>query len=158
MFQLIKISPPQILRKHPDHLCGIPCKWHTADPSALRDGLAWVSVLDRPEHDPATQKLVPFPITDGIGYTVEDLTPDEIAARIPAPEPVTKLTLMRRLDDMGLWEQFKSLLTQLPPITQDAWALAQDIRKDDPILVQYGATIQSALGLTDEQFDSLLTP
>lgn len=115
-------------------------------------------MFDRPEYDQATQKLVPLPIIEGIGYSVVDLTDEEIAARIPAPQSVTKLTLMRRLDAMDMWDAFKALLTQLPPIAQDAWALAQDVRADDPILVQYGATIKAALGLTDQQFTELLTP
>jgi hypothetical protein len=75
---------------------------------------------------------------------------------LPASGEVSKLTLMRRLDALGKWGAFKSLLAQLPEIAQDAWTLAQAIRADDPIFVTYAETIKASLGLTDEQFTALL--
>jgi hypothetical protein len=74
----------------------------------------------------------------------------------PAPGDVSKLTLMRRLDALGKWGTFKTLLSQLPEIVQDAWTLAQSIRADDPLFVENAPTIKAYLGLTDEQFDALL--
>lgn len=86
---------------------------------------------------------------------------EEIAAlkagpAAPVPGDVTKLTLMRRLDALGKWSAFKTLLSQLPEIVQDAWTLAQSIRADDPLFVQNAPAIKAYLELTDEEFDSLL--
>jgi len=85
-------------------------------------------------------------------------TAEEAYAKFAAPKGVTKLTIMLRLDALGKWDTFKGLLTQLPQLTQDAWALAQDVKADDPMFLQYSATLKGALSLTDEQFDTLLTP
>ena len=130
----------------------------------------WVSLdlveHERPEnYDSETHRIErindEIDLDDGTltrGWRLVALTPEEIAARVPEVGGVTKLTLMRRLDDLGKWDTFKALITQLPPIAQDAWNLAQEVKSNDPILVQYGATIQAALQLTDEEYSTLLTP
>lgn len=79
-----------------------------------------------------------------------------IARATPPVLPVSKLTLMRRLSEIGKWSIFKYLISQLPEDTQDAWALAQAVSPDDPLFVQYAPGIKAALELTDEQFDALL--
>lgn len=68
---------------------------------------------------------------------------------------VSKLTIMRRLGDK--WPTLKAALSSLPEVVQDAWSLAQEIRADDPLFIQYGPQLKQLLGLTDDQFDSLLT-
>lgn len=159
-YQLIQISPPQILRTHPDPLCGILTRGEVADPNALRDGLAWVPVIEQPEYDPATQYLVPIPITEGIGYEVMDFTEEEIEARKPRRE-VTKLQLMENMLTIGgetMWVGFEELRAQLPSLEQTRWQLATSISEDHPTVEAYGSTIQAALGLTNEQFEQILTP
>ena len=84
-----------------------------------------------------------------------------LATAIPAPQPaahISKLTLMHRLNALGKWPAFKSLLTHLPEIVQDAWHLAQSISPADPLFVDAAPQIKAALELTDEQFDTLLFP
>jgi hypothetical protein len=158
MYQLIQLDPPQILRRHPDQLCGIPTRWHVADESAVRAGLSWVPVLDRPEYDPSTQKLVHLPITEGIGYSVADLTEEEIAARIPPVQGVTPLVIIERIVAIGSWETFEAALAAFPSYVEKSFYAATDIKTDHPLFVTYGAQFKTALGLTDEQFTALLTP
>lgn len=80
------------------------------------------------------------------------------AQGLPPAGDVSKLTLMRRLDQLGKWSAFKALLAQLPEIVQDAWTLAQAIRADDPLFVAHATAIKAYLELTDEQFVALLAP
>ena len=70
---------------------------------------------------------------------------------------VTKLTIKRRLDALGKWETFKAILAQAPEAVQDEWTLAQEIRSDDPMFTANRDAFRTALGLTDEDFDKLLT-
>lgn len=97
----------------------------------------------------------PMPTEEELALTHAEYLVD---SAIPAPVEISKLTLMRRLDALGKWPAFKELLLQLPEITQDAWALAQSIRSDDPLFVEAAPAIKGALSLTDEQFDGLLLP
>ena len=71
---------------------------------------------------------------------------------------VTKLTIKRRLDALGKWETFKAILAQAPEAVQDDWTLAQEIRADDPIFTANREAFQTALGLSNLEMDSLLTP
>ncbi len=84
-----------------------------------------------------------------------------LAAAIPTAQPVgsiSKLTLMHRLNALGKWPAFKSLLTHLPEIVQDAWHLAQSISPTDPLFVDAAPAIKAHLDLTDEQFAAILLP
>lgn len=72
------------------------------------------------------------------------------------PVEVTKLSIMRRLQELGKWAAFKSAMASLPDEAQDAWTLALSVKSDDPIFLQYGDSLKNALGLTDEQFAALL--
>lgn len=75
---------------------------------------------------------------------------------IPA-KGVTKLTIKRRLDALGKWETFKAILAQAPEEVQDEWTLAQEIRPDDPMFTANRDAFRDALGLTEDQFETLLT-
>lgn len=108
--------------------------------------------------------------------TKPDLTPDELAAvetayaedielftNPPQPESppvpvreIPKLVLMRRLEALGKWEQFKALLAAQPTL-DDAFWLAQTLMTDDPLFVQYAPVLKAQLEMTDEQFDALLS-
>lgn len=70
---------------------------------------------------------------------------------------VTKLTIKRRLDALGKWEKFKAILAQAPESVQDEWTLAQEIRADDPMFTANRDAFRDALGMTEEEFEGILT-
>lgn len=128
-------------------------------PWTAPEGYAYVPVIDRPEYDPETQHRERTLTAEEDGWTVRDLTEEELAARIPAPpeiEGVPKLTIKRRLG--AKWATLRAIIATLPEDTQDEWNLAQVIEADDPIFVANSAFLQAALELTEEEFAALLTP
>ena len=84
---------------------------------------------------------------------------EQVALPTPEPviQPVTKLTIKRRLDTLGKWQLFKAILAADENMG-DEWAIAQDIRSDDPMFVLNKAALKLALDLTDEEFEALLEP
>lgn len=158
-YQRINLAPlARILRPHGPH-DGVPVRWEAPDAMALPplpDAEAWVVVEDRPEFDPATQRLERVLTTERDGWDVVNLTEEELAAR-NQPQPVTKLTIKRRLESLGKWETFKAVLAQSPASVQDEWTLAQDIRPNDPIFSANKEGFRLALGLTEDEFNGLLT-
>lgn len=91
-----------------------------------------------------------------LGWEKRALTPEEIAARQPQPQPVTKLTLMRRLGPK--WATLKYILSQQEEVVQDAWQLAQEISPHDGLFLQHADSLKAALELSDEEFTSLFLP
>jgi hypothetical protein len=102
-----------------------------------------------------------------ISEAVSNLEP-QIAAwsasrqTIPAPEPVvvvelSKLSIRRRLRELGKEEAFGALLDSLPHARAD-WDDAQVLLTSDPLFTQFAQQFQAALGLTGEQFDSVIAP
>lgn len=79
----------------------------------------------------------------------------ELEARKPRVQGVTKLTIMRRLGDK--WPTLKAALSSLPEIVQDAWSLAQEIRADDPLFVEFRPQLMALLEMENEEFNALLT-
>ncbi len=71
--------------------------------------------------------------------------------------PITKLTLKRRLEDLGKWPAFKAFLASLGEAAVEEFALAAEIRSDDPAFQQIAPLAKQALGLTDEQYQQLLS-
>lgn len=77
----------------------------------------------------------------------------------PAPRklmPATKLTLMRRLGSK--WPLLKQVLAQMPETVRDAWELAQEIDPADGLFLEHRAALQTALGLSGDEFDQLFSP
>lgn len=79
-----------------------------------------------------------------------ELTPE------PAPVEIQKITLANRLNAMGKWGEFKRLLAQLPEFTRDSWEMATILRSDNPLFVEAAPMVKKGLGITDEQFKSLI--
>lgn len=158
IYQRITLNPlARVTRPHGPH-DGVPVRWSAPDAMdlpPLPSGEAWVVVEDRPAIDHDRQRLVRVLTTDRDGWDVVDLSPEELADR-HNPQPVTKLTIKRRLDALGKWEVFKAILAQAPEAVQDEWTLAQEIRADDPMFTANRDGFRTALGLTEDQFQKLL--
>jgi len=72
---------------------GIPTTWTGDNPPALPDGQAWAVVEDRPEPVEG-KKLVRVLTETRDGWDLVDLTPEEIAAKNPVPQNVTRRQLL----------------------------------------------------------------
>jgi hypothetical protein len=107
----------------------------------------WAVQPTAPSHDPATHRAE---------WTAE--AEWVLVEIVPPVHAISKLTLMRRLDALGKWADFKTLMSQLPEPVRDAWDLALEIRSDDAMFVANAATITTALGLTEAQYEALLAP
>ncbi len=116
------------------------------------DGYKYVADLPRPTETPEGYRWQRSLTLDNYGWEAVELPVVE-----PIVQPVTKLTIKRRLDVLGKWELFKTILDQTPAI-KDEWDIAQDIRADDPMFVSNAESLKLALGITDEEFDALLAP
>jgi hypothetical protein len=107
---------------------------------------------------------------DGLLAQVESLTAQiesmtkaqeviELAPITPQPIPaygVSKLSIMRRLGDK--WPTLKAALATLPETVQDSWTLALGISADDPLFIEFRPQLLTILEMTEEEFDTLLTP
>ena len=80
----------------------------------------------------------------------------ELEAQPSPAGGVSKLRIMRRLGEK--WPVLKAALNSLPELVQDAWLLAQEVRADDELFVEYRETLQTLLDLTADEFAALLTP
>jgi hypothetical protein len=69
---------------------------------------------------------------------------------------ISKLSIKRKLESYGKWNSFKTFLSTIPSVDDEFW-LAQSLRTDDPIFTQYSVIIKNQIGLSDEQFNALLT-
>lgn len=79
--------------------------------------------------------------------------PDEelIVSSSPGlPDSATKLGLKRAMVEVGRWEQVRAMIASDPAIAED-WALAVEIRRDDPI---FGAFVASG-SFTNEDVDAV---
>ena len=68
---------------------------------------------------------------------------------------ISKLTLRRRLREMGKEATFDAALDANPEARRD-WDDAVSIRTDDPMFTTQAPAFKSALGLTDAQFSALI--
>jgi hypothetical protein len=104
---------------------------------------------------------------DGLLSQVESLTAQvesmtkaqEIIEPQPQPLPtsgVSKLTIMRRLGDK--WPILKAAISTLPETVQDSWTLALGISAEDPLFIEFRPQLMSILEMTEEEFNTLLTP
>jgi len=161
IYKLFKISAGEIMSSHPDPSKGFLTPWNRPDDNPPPDpGIDMVWLVDeaRPNHDPSKQRLKRVKTETRLGWDLVDLTAQELAARVPEIEGVTKLTIMRRLEALNKWGTFKTILAQLSEQVQDGWSLAQEIKSDDPLFAANAAAFKGALSLTDAQFTALLTP
>lgn len=81
----------------------------------------------------------------------------ELPKPAPAARELSKLTLRRRLRDLGKEDLFDSTLDSIPHARAD-WDDARVIRTDDPLFTTNANAFKAALGLTNEQFTALLAP
>jgi len=95
-------------------------------------------------------------VTELAGELAKVMTNGGQPTDMPA-KGVTKLTIKRRLDALGKWETFKAILAQAPEAVQDEWTLAQEIRADDPMFTANRDAFRDALGMTEEEFEGILT-
>jgi hypothetical protein len=90
-----------------------------------------------------------------------DPTADEMSALFSSPALVvlklSKLGIRRKLRAMGKEDAFNTALAALPHAQAD-WDDAQEIRTDDALFVENAAALKTAVGLTDDEFASILTP
>jgi hypothetical protein len=158
-FYLIDKVSGSLLRRNPDfdHFPGV---WKRSGdlPAAALAGGSWV-YLEReefPPFDEETQKLVrDSNFETRYGWDVEALTDEEIEERTPS---IDKLTLFRRLQGMGLWGDFKAVIATMDEELRDAWEVTDAVKKTDPLVVAFAGDLQTALGVTPEQMEALLTP
>jgi FtsZ-binding cell division protein ZapB len=83
----------------------------------------------------------------------------ELEPIAPQPIPaygVSKLSIMRRLGDK--WPILKAAISTLPETVQDSWTLALGISADDPLFIEFRPQLLTILEMTEEEFDTLLTP
>lgn len=154
MHQLINIKT---LQRVASPVEGCPPKREYGDPARWKtpEGYKYVPVIPRPTFDHRTEKIERRVTLEEDGWKKTDLTPEEIAAQKPVSQ-VSKLSIMRKLQDFGKWQQFKQLLSSLPEEVQDAWTLTTSINSDDPMFLSNAENIKAYLDLSDEEFQSLL--
>jgi len=75
---------------------GIPPTWDRDNLPTLPEGQEWFEIRDRPDYDSKTQRVeqVLDPVAKTDGWRVVDLTPEEIAAKNPVPQNVTRRQLL----------------------------------------------------------------
>lgn len=78
---------------------GIPVRWSVSEPNqlpVLPTDEAWFEIEDRPDYNPETTRIERFLDEKAKidGWKVIDLTPEEIAAKNPVPESVTRRQLL----------------------------------------------------------------
>ncbi len=79
---------------------------------------------------------------------------EKITVELPDPEPVpvvkyySKLSIMRALEQAGLWATVKTAITDAG--RWDAFVLAQDLAGDDPDFIAMKAAIEAMLPLDAE--------
>ena len=154
-YLLIQTNPLQIVSKPVN---GFPTRRErdNLDGCQAPDGHAYIPDLPKPTEAAEGKRWTRKLTADAHGWEQIDYEQPDDAELFHAG--VTKLTIMRRLQELGKWTMFKGLLAQLPEDTQDAWSLAQEIHDDDPMFLTYADGIKLSLDLTDEQFTALLTP
>jgi hypothetical protein len=86
--------------------------------------------------------------------SIDHLEPIPVEPKVAKPRELSKLTLKRRLEELGKWDAFKTILQASP--AWDDFLLAQVVRTDDPVFTTQAPALKAALGLTDEQFNSLI--
>lgn len=110
---------------------------------------------------PDAATIIPASVkVDAASFTVwvEAVPPVPLVKVRPAPaRTLSKLTLTRRLRDLGKEDAFWTILTAQPVLYRE-FILAQELRTDDPMFTSQAPQLKAALGLTDGQFNALIAP
>lgn len=137
---------------------------NTSFPAGLTDemildaGFTRVTELPAPDYDPATKRIeqtAPAEV-DGVwtrGWTVIDLTPEEIEAKYRAtiPRSISIRQACQALEVAGLLDDVEAAVAASPRYVQIDWERATSVDRTWPTLI----AMQPALGMTDEQVDQL---
>ncbi len=137
---------------------------NTSFPSALTDqmildaGFTPVTELPAPSYDQATQRIeqtAPQEVEGAWtrGWTVIDLTPEEVEAKRKAsvPQSVSMRQARLALDAAGMLDTVDAALAQASRAWQIEWEFAAEVNRQWPTLL----ALQPALGMTDKQVDQL---
>ncbi len=126
------------------------------EPQSLGDNVTFVEVSDEiaelviAGQKPETRQL--YFLIDGVLKTQKEYIE---SIRPKAPRIQTKLQIMLRLEAMGKWTTFKTVLSNLPAIAQDAWELSQHIDESHPLFTANKPALLTALGITEQQLSSI---
>lgn len=127
------------------------------------------STANRPTHRRLADNVLGVLRSHEDTVTVEPVSalvdPEDYELIPPDPQPVSpeparelsKLTLKRRLEALGKWETFKTVLAAQPSLDDEFW-LAQSISTGDPMFTTHADALKVAVGLSDAEFTSLLSP
>jgi len=151
-YQLIKLSP---LKLEYSSVNGLPSSL-TRDAAAppTPDGYDYVENLPMPNDAPEGQYYVRDLTTESYGWKLETTAE-------PSIEEVTNIQMRDALIDEGLHDTVDDIIAAMPETTDqeivdkkkmhDWWQHASIFRRDNARI----ATMQAALGLTDEEVDAI---
>ena len=151
-YQLIKLSP---LKLEYSSVNGLPSSL-TRDAAAppTPDGYDYVENLPMPDDAPEGQYYVRELTAESYGWKLETTVE-------PSIEEVTNIQMRDALIDEGLHDTVDEIIAAMPETTDqevvdkkkmyDWWQHASTFRRDNVRI----ATMQAALGLTDEEVDAI---
>lgn len=120
--------------------------------SAQYEAAGYKRVVDTPPQTDAAHYAVPVGWAEQGGEIVRQY---EVRAYPPPPPRVfSKLRIVAALTSAGVWDAVKQLLIERS--LYDLFLAAQDFREDNEFFSQGKAALQTALGWTDEQVESVL--
>jgi hypothetical protein len=126
------------------------------EPQSLSENVSFQEVTNKiaelviAGQKPETRQL--YFLIDGVLKTQKEYI-ESIRPKIPRKQ--TKLQIMLILQEMNKWTTFKTILSTLPEIVQDAWELSQYIDESDPLFSSNKTALLTALNITEEQLSSL---
>ena len=99
----------------------------------------------------------------GFGYTLEDFPNAPIAPYVepvapPAPQArnISKLSIRRQIREWGKESAFDAALDAVPHARAD-WSDAQELMTNDPLFTTNKEPLKALLGISEEQFENLLS-
>ena len=151
-YQLITLSP---LKLRYQSLNGLPSSiTRQGEAPATPDGYKYVESLPMPEDAPEGQYYVRELTTEAYGWVLEDIPAQTI-------ESVTRIQMRDVLIDNNLFDTVEATIAAMPEGTDEEviakkkmnewWNNAPNFRRDNARI----ASMQSAMGLTDEEVDAL---
>jgi hypothetical protein len=120
----------------------------------------WQTAGEPPKHviDGYPEGTVEVPLKPGAGYEWDGSAwvytppdPAEAIATERAAMVVSRFQARAALLNAGLLDSVETALANADPFAKLAWADATEFRRNSPTI----ATLQSTIGLTDEQIDNL---